>query len=138
MKIDRQLAGDKELCIQLSGLDLRNAIYNLLTNARDAICQKQRNGHRNGADTLTIDITRNANDAVITIEDSGGGFSDEALKKLYEPFFTTKERGQGQGVISGTGIGLYITRKIIEECGGKMAVENSRQGAKIALTLPLS
>jgi len=53
-----------------------------------------------------------------TIEDNGPGISNEIKNKIFEPFFTTKKAGEG------TGLGLDICRKIVEEIGGKISFES--------------
>jgi signal transduction histidine kinase len=67
----------------------------------------------------------------LSVRDSGAGIPPEALRKVFEPFFTTKgERG--------TGLGLVISRNIIQEHSGILAVESeSGKGTTFTLTLPL-
>jgi signal transduction histidine kinase len=67
-----------------------------------------------------------------SVEDSGPGIPEEALDRIFESFFTTKE--------SGMGMGLPISRSIIEAHGGAMAVDNGSTfgGARFCLSLPVS
>jgi two-component system sensor kinase FixL len=73
---------------------------------------------------------RAADDMVeIVISDTGHGFSEEAYANLFQPFFTTKENGMG--------VGLSISRTIIESHGGRMWAEtNQAGGATFRFTLP--
>jgi len=65
----------------------------------------------------------------ITVSDTGHGFSEDALANLFKPFFTTKATGMG--------VGLSISRTIIEAHGGRMWAETNKDGgATFHLTLP--
>ncbi len=68
----------------------------------------------------------------IRIQDNGPGIQPADLSKVFDPFFTTKEPGQG------TGLGLFVSHAIIENCGGRMRVETTGpSGTTIAVDLPL-
>jgi two-component system NtrC family sensor kinase len=64
----------------------------------------------------------------LTVEDEGCGIPPELLGKIYEPFFTTKPAGKG------TGLGLFITHRIVSEMGGSISVQ-SRAGDGTSLTV---
>jgi signal transduction histidine kinase len=67
----------------------------------------------------------------IEIEDNGCGISQENIKKIFNPFFTTKEKGSG--------LGLAIVRKIIEAHQGSITIESEKgQGTRVKLLLPRS
>lgn len=107
---------------------LRQALLNLALNARDAM-------PRGG--TLTLKgFTGNALGkpaAIIEMRDTGPGMSPETISQLYTPFFTTKPHGQG------TGLGLPVTRGIIEEHSGTIDVESTLGlGTCFRITLPLA
>ena len=71
------------------------------------------------------------NDLQITVTDSGLGLSEENLRRLFEPFVTTKQ--------SGTGLGLTIVERIAEVHGGTVTAENrAPRGARFTLHLPLT
>jgi signal transduction histidine kinase len=96
---------------------------NLLSNAIQAI-----------PETGKIFInTKVAGDMVkISIKDTGGGMTEEVRKKIYDPFFTTKEVGKG------TGLGLYISYGIIEKHNGKIEVfSDVGQGTEFVITMPI-
>ena len=70
--------------------------------------------------------------ATIQIQDQGPGIDREHQKHIFEPFFTTKKIGQG------TGLGLPICKKIIEEHGGMIAASNrAKAGARLMIRLPV-
>jgi len=67
----------------------------------------------------------------IVIEDSGPGIADDVLPRLFDTFVTTKARGKG------TGLGLRICRRIVEEMGGSISATNRAEGgARFEILLP--
>jgi signal transduction histidine kinase len=68
--------------------------------------------------------------AAITITDKGGGIAPEDLPRIFDPFFTTRR--------TGTGIGLAISRNVIEGLGGRITVASERdRGTEVRIELPL-
>ena len=93
---------------------LRQVFLNLLTNAADAM-------PRGGELRLKVSAITLENDrpgVVIEFTDTGHGIAPEHLPNVFEPFFTTKEEGKG------TGLGLAICRRIVQEHGGRLAIES--------------
>ncbi|HEY1171246.1 MAG TPA: ATP-binding protein [Verrucomicrobiae bacterium] len=109
------------LALQMQQRHLSEVFVNLLTNAREAMDGEGR-----------IKITaRNAKDytVIITFEDDGPGIPAEKIVKIFEAYFTTKEKGSG--------LGLAIARQNVEIYGGTLSVESEiGQGAKFILNLP--
>ncbi len=102
---------------------LSQVFVNLLGNARDA----------SGPDNVVSITSRVDEDRVITeIVDQGHGIPDAHLKRVFEPFYTTKDPGKG------TGLGLAIVTTIVEEHHGSIVAESAGQsgGTRIILTLP--
>ena len=102
---------------------LQQVILNVLHNAMDAI------GHDG-----TIDIvSRNAGDRIIVdFADTGPGLTADVLEHLYDPFFTTKPKGKG------TGLGMYVSRDIMQRLGGELTASNRAEGgALFSVHLPL-
>ncbi len=100
---------------------LYQAFLNILINAMQAMPE--------GGE---ISIKTKSNDNVVTIffEDDGEGISDDVFKKIWTPFYTTKEKG--------TGLGLGIVKNIIGAHGGEIYIENRPQGgARVGITLPI-
>lgn len=96
----------------------RQALINLIENALEAAM--------GGEVIMTIDFYKKRR--IIRIEDSGGGISPEAWEHIFDPFYSTKKEGMG--------IGLYLTRKIIEAHEGKISFE-SKQGIGTVFTVEL-
>ena len=102
---------------------LRQIIHNLLRNAEDAL--EGRDGTR-----ILIQTEAVGRQASLTIADNGPGFPVELLPRIFEPYVTTKARG--------TGLGLPIVKKIVEEHLGTIEISNAPEGgARIDIRLPL-
>jgi nitrogen fixation/metabolism regulation signal transduction histidine kinase len=103
---------------------LRQVIHNLLQNAQDAlqgVAQPQ----------ITLTTEAQGREIHLRVEDNGAGFSESVLARAFEPYMTTKTKG--------TGLGLAIVKKIVEEHGGRIAIENNQNGgARINIHLPLT
>jgi signal transduction histidine kinase len=106
--------------VQCGKTDLERLLFNLMTNARDALS--------NGG-TLTIGARVVAPYLEITVSDDGIGMTPETLAAIEAPFVTTKEHG--------TGLGLSTCRSIASEAGGSLTIE-SRVGAGTRVTARLS
>jgi len=110
---DLQLLGDGE--------KLRQAFLNVLINALQATPPGGR---------VSISATQVDGRVVVEFRDTGCGIDSEALKRVFEPFFTTKT--------DGTGLGLAVTKKIIEAHGGELSVASvPGQGTTVAMSLAL-
>ena len=101
---------------------LRDALSNLLLNALQATPQ--------GGKVELIAVAANG-DLVIRVQDSGSGVPADLRERIWEPFFTTRQRG--------TGLGLAIVRKRVQEVGGSASLETGHngRGALFQLRLPL-
>lgn len=96
-------------------------------NSKDAILEK--NKERGG--TITVQAKTQDKSVLITICDNGGGVSEEILKRIFQPFFTTKSDNKGSGV------GLYMAKQIVEfSMGGKISAHNKEEGLAIQIELP--
>jgi len=85
----------------------------------------------NSAGTITIDAEDVGESRLVTVSDTGPGIARENLDKIFEPFFTTKSPGQG------TGLGLFVSRGIVEKLGGSLEVASKiGQGACFRIRLP--
>jgi signal transduction histidine kinase len=100
---------------------LRQILLNLVTNAVQAI----------GSDgQVVIRVEQQPEAAIVEVIDDGPGIPDDHIERIFEPFFTTKEEGQG------TGLGLAVSRGIVEKLGGRIEVE-SRPGSGCTFTVVL-
>ncbi|MDE5455984.1 PAS domain S-box protein [Bradyrhizobium sp. CSA112] len=106
-------------------VQIQQVLVNLFRNALEAMAPST---HRE----LIASNTRAADDMIeIAVSDTGAGFAGDALANLFQPFFTTKETGMG--------VGLSISRTIIETHGGRMWAETNKSGgATFRFTLPAS
>ena len=104
----------------------------LLLNAADAVDGVSR-GDDGEAASVTLRTRGGADGAVLEIADEGVGIAGEALPKIFEPLFTTKEPG------AGTGLGLAICYGIVRDHGGRIAVDSALgQGSTFRVVLPLA
>jgi signal transduction histidine kinase len=101
---------------------LQQVFINLFLNAKDAMPH---------GGLLRIQTQRNDSTVEVDIADSGIGISEDNLKRIFDPFYTTKRSGKG------TGLGLAITYGIVQEHGGRIFVESTPQkGTHFRLNLP--
>ena len=101
---------------------MEHVFYNLIVNAAQATPQ-------GGA--VTVKSRANGNIAEIAVIDRGSGIDDAAMKNIFNPFFTTKPHG--------VGLGLAIVAKIVDQHGGKIAVESQPgEGTIFCVSLPMS
>lgn len=108
--------------------DLKQVLMNLLNNAKDAI---KLNNIARGEIRFDVLITQN-NEISINFSDNAGGIQDKHIDKIFEPYFTTKHKSQG------TGIGLYMSKRIVEErLGGAITVSNTDKGANFNILIPI-
>lgn len=99
--------------------ELSQVILSLVSNSIDAL--KNRHNPK-----ISINVVSSSAEVIIEILDNAGGIKAKNLKKIFEPYFSTKEEG--------TGIGLYLSKIIIEESfGGKLQVQNIKDGVKFSI-----
>jgi PAS domain S-box-containing protein len=105
--VERQFQDD--VFITIASHELRQIATNLISNALDAFT---------GPDSrVLVSITRDDATAVLTIEDNGVGIPEAQLSRIFDPFFTTKDD-------VGTGIGLWVTKELIEKNSGQISVRS--------------
>ena len=107
--------------------ELRQVLINLLKNSIEAI-ETSSNFHENGMISITTEVSEHH--AYIHVIDNGCGISNENMKKLFTPFFTTKERG--------TGIGLSLCKEIIDHNDGHLFASTiQKAGTKFTIKFPI-
>lgn len=101
---------------------IHQVLLNLLLNAIQAI---------DGQGTITVEISGEGNDALIAVSDTGRGIPAEHLPNIFRPFYTTKGNG--------TGLGLSLAKRIVEEHDGRIEVESSAaKGTRFVVLLPIT
>ena len=106
-------------------IQLQQVILNLVVNGIDAMTETPAESR-----TISIRTSRAEEFAELSVSDRGSGIPEDNLKKVFEPFYTSKAEGMGMG--------LSIARTIIEAHGGKISAENrDHGGASFRITLPL-
>ena len=105
--------------------EMKQVILNLIKNAEDILIEKEIKDAE-----IRIKSYKNTQFYVIEVEDNGGGIPQEIISKIFDPYFSTKLEKNG------TGLGLYMSKTIIEEhCRGKLSVSNNNQGAIFKIEL---
>jgi two-component system NtrC family sensor kinase len=108
---------------------LQQVLVNLVLNAKDALQEK-------GSGSVRLFTARTSKGVEIRVEDDGVGMSQEVLRKIYDPFFTTKSNPK-EGHRKGTGLGLAVTYGIVQEHGGTIEVSSTAgEGTVFRLELP--
>jgi signal transduction histidine kinase len=100
-------------------------LLNLLSNAKEAILERNIRGGK-----IAILLGQDEQNAWVAVKDNGGGIAKDILPKIFDPYFTTKKKG--------TGIGLYMSKMIMNHMGGGITIRNVEGGAEVLLKLPLS
>jgi PAS domain S-box-containing protein len=101
-------------------------LLNLLGNAREAIV-----GTGAGGGRITVTVRKRDGMGVVTVRDNGGGIPETLLEKIFDPYFSTKSMG--------TGIGLYMSKMIIERnMGGTLTARTIDDGSEFSVVTPLA
>jgi signal transduction histidine kinase len=105
---------------------LFQVFVNLIKNALDAVeCRESRG-------VVRVRVSQADDKVQVLVEDNGCGIRRDDLRRVFEPFFTTKEVGKG------TGLGLPISARIVERCGGTVRIESEPDhGTQVYVTLPI-
>jgi signal transduction histidine kinase/CheY-like chemotaxis protein len=124
----RRDISDEPIEISLVLGELIEVIINIINNAKDALVENKTKNP-----WIELSLKKEDNKAIITIEDNAGGIPHDVLPKIFDRYFTTKPDDIG------TGLGLDMSRQIIQDSlNGKLYVENSQNGAKFFIELPIS
>ncbi len=110
---------------------IEQVVFNLLTNARDALNQKSEKENDGDRRWIRIRTFQKDGRAVVEISDNGSGIPEAVRSRIFESFFTTKEMGEGMG------LGLSISYGIVEDYGGQIQVKSAEgKGTTFILSFP--
>lgn len=116
--------GENLPLVQVNSSELQQVIFNLVNNA----CQAMDAGG-----IITIKTWSDGENVMVSVEDSGPGIPEELHGRIFESFFTTKNVGEG------TGLGLSVSRSIIEKYGGRLDLTSQvGEGTKFSIVFPIS
>jgi len=104
--------------------EFQQVVLNIINNAKDALLEKEINEGE-----ITINIQAKDDVGCVKISDNAGGIPKDVIERIFEPYFTTKEQGKG------TGLGLYMSKMIIDNMDGKLSVQNNDLGAEFTIEL---
>jgi signal transduction histidine kinase len=126
---ERQIAVERAIAPSLPGVqgyagELNQVWTNLLDNAIDAV--------EPGVGRVTVRAAVEDDAVVVEVRDNGSGIPPEIRDRIWEPFFTTKDVGRG------TGLGLDIVRRIVEQHSGQTLVTSSPGDTRFTVRLPLA
>jgi PAS domain S-box-containing protein len=124
VELKAELAGDLPL-VEGDRIQLQQVILNLILNAKDAMSAVQTHPRK----LLITSRKSTTGQIVVAVRDSGNGLDPKDADRIFDPFFSSKPEGMG--------LGLSISRRIIEDHGGRLfATPNEPQGAVFQFTLP--
>jgi len=103
--------------------EFSQVLLNALSNAKDAMLEREI-----ASGKIEISLGQDEARTWVIVRDNAGGIPEDVLPKIFDPYFTTREKG--------TGIGLYMSRMIMSHMGGVIEARNSGDGAEFKLSLP--
>lgn len=125
IEVERRVDGVPRVLAEPGAIE-RTAL-NLVTNAIGAMDQDGR---------LTVELSARNGSVSLRVADNGCGMSPEALSRAFEPFFSTRPAGEGD-VARATGLGLAVSKRLVERCGGTVDIESALgRGTAVTVSLP--
>jgi len=122
VRVEISTSSNDSLRVSTDPYQLRQVLLNLVTNAIQAVPPGGR---------VSLQFVGDDQEVEIAIDDNGPGIPDENIERIFEPFFTTKPDGQG------TGLGLAVSRGIVERLGGRIEVDSRPgEGCTFRVALP--
>jgi len=114
--------------VRADAMQVRQVLHNLLRNAQYAV---EHRSDKSAPAVIEVRTARLGDQVELSVSDSGAGFPEALMTRIFEPYVTTKPRG--------TGLGLAIVKKIIDEHRGTIAIENLPSGgARVSILLPIA
>ncbi|WP_420264494.1 ATP-binding protein [Candidatus Magnetominusculus dajiuhuensis] len=130
--IDIYVTAEKDTKLFTEGYpnEFKQVILNILNNSKDAIISKRGKGIKiRGQIEINICNDKKRDKMIVSVRDNGGGILDNVIGNIFEPYFTTKGK-------EGTGVGLYMSKTIVEtNMGGSLTVRNYGGGAEFTISL---
>ncbi len=128
--IDLELDVPEDLTLNLHRVELQQVLLNLILNARDSVLD------RPAPRRIQVTASQDKSGTRIVVADNGAGIAPENLEAIFQPFFTTKVKFDGEGK-KGNGLGLSLCRDVIEGFGGTLTVTSTPgNGATFTIQLP--
>jgi len=126
-QINFNVQGDNSF-LNINENEFKQVILNVINNARDELIKRSTPNPK-----IEVTVLEKDDECIINIEDNAGGIPKDILDRLFEPYFTTKDESEG------TGLGLYMSKKIVEESmKGRIFAKNGIEGAIFSICLKLS
>ncbi len=123
--LDTKFTCKKEIAVYPN--ELRQVILNLIKNAEDILLENEIPNP-----TIRIKTYDDGENSYFEVTDNAGGIPDNIIEKIFDPYFSTKTKKDG------TGLGLYMSKTIVEEhCGGKLIASNTQDGALFKISIPI-
>jgi signal transduction histidine kinase len=123
--IDIKMDIQKDIFIEAYQNEFGQVILNIINNAKDALVENKIADKK-----IYVNLKELDDKVLISVEDNAGGIPDDILKDIFNPYFSTKDSKNG------TGLGLYMSKLIIEEhMGGELSASNANEGARFTLVL---
>ncbi len=111
--------------VEIFSNELMQVLLNILKNAQDAFNDKNID-----SPLISLRAYEDEYESFIEIADNAGGINEEVIEHIFDPYFSTKDEKNG------TGLGLYMSKIIIEEhCGGKISVSNTKEGCQFKISI---
>jgi signal transduction histidine kinase len=125
IKIHLNMQSESDIILDGYPNELGQMLINIINNAKDVLIERNISNRK-----IWITIEEVDGNIYLYIEDNAGGIASTIIAKIFDPYFSTKAK-------NGTGLGLYMSKMIIEEhMNGKLEVYNSEKGAIFKITLP--
>ena len=129
--IDIQLKIEDGLIVEGDSRQLKQVFWNLFINAGNAMLDNNRDKGQWARGKIIVEATGREEDVEVTVSDTGMGIPPEDIERIFDPFFTTRD--------AGTGLGLAVVHRIIENHNGKIVVKSKKgEGTSFKITLPVA
>jgi signal transduction histidine kinase len=123
--INFQIFSNKEIIVFGYPSEFSQVVLNIISNAKDVLIERNTDKPK-----IEVHILKDEENIYCKITDNAGGIEEKIINKIFEPYFTTKES-------RGTGIGLYISKEIIQKhMNGLLIVKNNEVGAEFTISIP--